>query len=142
MAAKKIVLALDGSDGSKKALDWTVAYAKENKVEVHVVTVIESTGLVSLEPSSLILQMEELRQQYLTKLNEATKPLCDGQLCTIQTKILEGNAAEALIRYAKEITADMVICGTHGWGNFTALLVGSVAHKLVTYAECSVLVVK
>jgi len=39
----KIVLALDGSDGSNKALDWTINFAKSNSAQVHVVTVIDST---------------------------------------------------------------------------------------------------
>ena len=142
MAERKIILALDGSEGSKKALAWTVEFAKENKAEIHVVTVIESAGMTTLELSSQVFAIDEMRRQYLQQLNESTKLLCDSQLCTIYSTVLEGNAAEELIRYAKEHNADMLICGTHGWGHFTALLMGSVAHKLVTYAECSVLVVK
>jgi len=56
--------------------------------------------------------------------------------------IQEGNPADAIIKYAKKIEADIIICGTRGYGGFGALLLGSVAHKLVTYAKIPVLVVK
>lgn len=142
MAVKKIVLAFDASDGSKKALEWTVDFAKTNSAEIHVITVLESIGLVTLEPTTQIIEMDQIREQYVRQLNEATQPLCDGASCTIRTRLLEGNAADELIKYANEQKADMLICGTHGMGNFASLLLGSVAHKLVTYAECPVLVIK
>lgn len=142
MAVKKIILAFEGSDGSKKALDWTVEFAKQTQSEVHVVTVLESIGMISLEPTSQIIDMENIREQYLMQLNEATRSLCNDNFCTINNKVIEGNAADELIRYAKQQQADLIVCGTRGLGNFTSLLLGSVAHKLVTYAECPVLVVK
>ena len=142
MAVKKIVLAFEGSDGSKKALDWTVEFAKQTESEVHVITVIESIGMISLEPTSQLIDMENIREQYLAQINDATKVLCDNAACKISNKVLEGNAADELIRYARDVKADLIVCGTHGMGNFASLLLGGVAHKLVTYAECPVLVVK
>ena len=57
----KIVLALDGSDGSNKALDWTVNFAKSNSAEVHVITVLESSNIITLEPERHILETEDIR---------------------------------------------------------------------------------
>ncbi len=142
MTVKKIVLAFEGSDGSKKALEWVVDFAKQAAAEVHVVTVIESIGMISLEPTSQLIDMENVRENYLAQINEATKVLCDGATCSITNKVLEGNAADELLHYAKDVKADLLVCGTHGLGNFASLLLGGVAHKLVTYAECPVLVVK
>ncbi len=138
----KIVLALDGSDGSNKALDWTINFAKSNSAQVHVVTVIDSTNIITLEPERHILEMEDIRRQSLERLNEAAQPLCDGHSCSIVPRVLEGNVADEILRYAKEHQATMIVCGTRGRGKLSTLLLGSVAHKLVMYAECSVLVVR
>ncbi|WP_346355202.1 universal stress protein [Azotosporobacter soli] len=142
MAVKKIVLAFEGSEGSKKALEWALEFAKQSQAEIHVVTILESVGMISLEPTSQLIDMENIREQYLQQLNESTAKLCDGYSCTVRTKVLEGNAADELINYAKQQHADLLVCGTRGLGNFTSLLLGSVAHKLVTYADMPVLVVK
>lgn len=138
----KIVLALDGSDGSNKALDWTINFAKSNSAQVHVVTVIDSTNIITLEPERHILEMEDIRRQSLERLNEAAQPLCDGHSCSIVPRVLEGNVADEILRYAKEHQATLIVCGTRGRGKLSTLLLGSVAHKLVMYAECSVLVVR
>ena len=137
-----IILALDGSDGSNKALDWTINFAKSNSAQVHVVTVIDSTSVITLEPERHILEMEEIRRQSLERLNQATQPLCDGHSCSIIRKVLAGNVADEILQYAKENQANMIVCGTRGRGTLKTLLLGSVAHKLVMYAECSVLVVR
>ena len=97
----KIVLALDGSDGSNKALDWTVNFAKSNSAEVHVITVLDSTNIITLEPERHILEMEDIRRKSLEQLNEATQPLCDGHSCSIIRKVLEGNVADEILHYAK-----------------------------------------
>lgn len=142
MTTKKIVLAYEGSEGAKKALDWAVEFANEHACELHVVTVLESTGLVSLEPNYQVIEMDQLREQFLRQINDQAKMLCDGLRCTVRTKVVAGNAAEELMLYAKAVQADMIVCGTRGMGGFVPLLLGSVAHKLVTYAKCPVLVVK
>ena len=142
MATKKILLAYDSSDGSQKALEWTIEYAKKNASEVHVVTVIDSAGWITLEPMSQLIDLEEMRSNYLRKLNEATQTLCDGFSCSVQRKVLEGNPTAELLQYAKEEKVDLIICGSHGMSNIGAMLLGSVAHKLVTYAACPVVVVK
>ncbi len=142
MAVKKIVLAFEGSEDSKKALDWTMEFVGQSAMELHIVTVQEASGVVALEADYQVIDMDKIRGEWLKQLNEMSKTLCDGRSCTIRNRVLEGDAAEELIRYAKEVQADILICGSRGLGNFASLLLGSVAHKLVTYAPCPVMVIK
>lgn len=142
MAVKKILLAYDTSDGSRKALNWTVEFARQNEVEVHVVTVIDSNGMITLEAGQQAVDIGLAREQYLHSLNEAVEPFCSGYACTVRKQVLEGNPTEEMLHYAEKENVDLVICGTQGMGTFSALLLGSVAHKLVTYAKCPVLVIK
>jgi K+-sensing histidine kinase KdpD len=56
--------------------------------------------------------------------------------------LLEGSAAEEIIRYATEQAMDLIVMGTHGRTGLERLLMGSVAEQVVRGAPCSVLVAK
>ena len=53
-----------------------------------------------------------------------------------------GNAAKALLDEAKASSADLVVMGSRGRSDFAALLLGSVAHKIIQYADCPTLIVR
>jgi nucleotide-binding universal stress UspA family protein len=59
----------------------------------------------------------------------------------VQTAVLSGNPGRALVEFAARSNADLVVSGTHGYGFFNRLVLGSVATQLVRGAPCSVLVV-
>ena len=59
----------------------------------------------------------------------------------IEPVTLTGNAADEILRYAREQQADLIVCSAHGQGFLRRLILGSVATTLVRNAECSVLVV-
>lgn len=142
MSIKNIVLAFDGSDGSNKALQWTIDFAKENRSQTHITTVFDSMALLAIETASNVVELERSRRAHMDDLmNSATSLYAEHNL-SAKAVSLEGNAADAIMQYAKKIDADIIICGTRGHGGFGALLLGSVAHKLVTYSKIPVLVVK
>jgi nucleotide-binding universal stress UspA family protein len=142
MSIKKIVLAFDGSDGSKKALNWTIDFAKQNDAETHITTIFEPMTLWAIETASNVVALERSRRANMDELTAMAKSLYTEHNLSTKVTLLEGNPADAIMRYAKKIEADIIICGTRGYGEFGALLLGSVAHKLVTYAKIPVLVVK
>ena len=53
-----------------------------------------------------------------------------------------GEQAKAIVDEAQRFGADMIILGSRGLSNFEALLLGSVAYKVVHYAHCPVLIVR
>ena len=142
MSIKNIVLAFDGSDGSNKALQWTIDFAKENRSQTHITTIFDSMALLAIETASNVVKLERSRRAHMDDLmNLATSHYAEHNL-SAKAVILEGNPADAIMQYAKKVDADIIICGTRGHGGFGALLLGSVAHKLVTYSKIPVLVVK
>lgn len=60
---------------------------------------------------------------------------------SVQTVTLSGSAGRALVDFATSSNVDLVVSGTHGYGFFNRLILGSVAMQLVRGAPCSVLVV-
>lgn len=141
---KKIVVAYDGSEYSKKALDWATTFAND-LVMIDVVWVLTPSAILGNIDDAAGYAAEELRKKAETEIAEELSNVRESyqkQGLNIQTKILFGNIVDEILTYTSKSNTDMVICGTRGIGGFKGLLIGSIAHKLVTYASIPVLVVK
>jgi nucleotide-binding universal stress UspA family protein len=121
MLPKTILVGLDGSAGSARALDWATAMAKALDAEIVAVHVVQS-----LSPSAVGLGLApiELPDNWLDDLrgrfeNEWTAPL----------------------RQAGEVHPDLIVTGSRGLGGFGELLLGSVSHQLVLHAQVPVVVI-
>ena len=56
-------------------------------------------------------------------------------------ELLEGPEAEAILKAAEDLHADLILMGTRGFGAVKGLLIGSVSRKVIHYASCPVMVV-
>jgi nucleotide-binding universal stress UspA family protein len=57
-------------------------------------------------------------------------------------RMLTGEPAEEIVRFAEEARCELIVMGTHGRTGFTRLLMGSVAEAVVRHAKCPVLTYK
>jgi nucleotide-binding universal stress UspA family protein len=76
-----------------------------------------------------------LRAEIEARLGLADEP---GALCLV----VEGEPVETIDRVARDRNCDLIVVGTHGWGRWHRLLMGSTAERLVSTAPCPVLTVK
>jgi len=140
MDVKKIIVAYDGSPGSKKAVEWAAMFASRFEARVTAVTVVKPP-----EFSPTIDEVDEYfadaEQHYGPLLAELQRDWA-ARGTTIQTKILRGHQAESIVRYAADQKADLIVIGTRGMGGFRNLIIGSVAQKVVSYSKVPVLVIK
>ncbi|MBE9562211.1 MAG: universal stress protein [Proteobacteria bacterium] len=116
---KNILLAIDGSDYSKIA---TAVAAKIAKCFDAPVTVI---SVVNKNETPKIIKVDDLLQG--VKFN---------------SHIVVGKYAETIVETAKNIGSDLIIVGSHGHTGFKKILLGSVSEKVVSLAECAVLVAR
>jgi nucleotide-binding universal stress UspA family protein len=135
----KIFLPIDGSDHSRRAIAKASELAKLSGGEVRVFhfqgrELTKSGTASSLETSA---DAKELVDSVLTELQST------GINVSGETRSgLHGEAAKAIVNEANDFGADLIVMGSRGMSDFPALLVGSVAHKVVHYAHCPVLVVR
>ena len=74
------------------------------------------------------------------ELRDFVRPAEDqGVAC--RTAAVEGRPARAIVQYAEETAADLIVMGTHGHGGFERLFLGSVTEKVLRKARCPVLTV-
>ncbi|GAP06837.1 universal stress protein UspA [Anaerolinea thermolimosa] len=137
---KRILVAYDGSEWSKRAAELAGKLAREQKdTQVWVVCAI---GAVPTTLGQTIAD-QWIAEQTLTGgklLDEAVNLL--GDVPEIHRELLFGPPAESIIDVAETRSCDLIVMGSRGVGALTGLLLGSQSHKVISLAKCPVLVVK
>ena len=120
-----IVVGVDGSDESRRALDWALAWARVYDAPVRVVH--------AYAPE------ESPREADLIANAEVKEARTEG--VEVQVEAVPGHAVRVLLEAARD--ADLLVVGTRGRGRrgFPGLLLGSVSRQLATNPACPVVVV-
>ncbi len=151
---KRIIVGVDGSMPSKKALDYAAQWAKALGAELHIVHAIKNIDLITSLTrrsfsSKASLSADELYQSLRAGaakwMEDYEREAKSVGLSDISTKILseEGKSeVEMITDYALAVKADMIVVGSRGLSTFKRLVLGSIAGGIVTHALCPVLVVR
>ncbi len=137
---KRIVIAIDGSDGAWAAVEEGVQLAAEVGAEVTFVTV---------RPRISSLLGDALHQQHLTEQLTRARAALDpaeaearrvGVDC--ESDILEGDPVDCIVQAARGWRADLVVVGSRGHGTVASAVIGSVSRALLTRSPVPVMVVR
>jgi nucleotide-binding universal stress UspA family protein len=144
---KSILAAVDLSDVSRRALDEAIWIAQRSGAQLHVLHVIESTGLRTdlldrkvAGPSAKSLR-ELIETEVTQKFQDFTSAANQGGL-TPTTHLLWGSPAHEAVRLATELGTDLIVIGTVGRGGFEGLLLGNTVETVLAQCDCDVLTVK
>jgi len=141
---KKILVPIDFSDYSKKALQYTVKFATSSKAELFLVYVIEpmvypadlSMGQMVIPQSEVNLSEKAQIELEELALNEI------GASLQYNILIKTGKPFMEIIESASELDVDLIIISTHGHTGVEHLLFGSTSEKVVRKAPCPVLTLR
>ena len=139
---KKIILATEFSDTAKDASLYALWLAKTLKAELiplHVfdIAVWNVPSQYYLKPGfdGIVEGVEDSKQRG----KETLRKLEEEFDMKVDTVFTEGRAGEETIRVAKELKADLIVLGTHGYSGWKRFTIGSVAEYIVRHAPCAVL---
>ncbi|MGI6678678.1 MAG: universal stress protein [Dehalobacterium sp.] len=139
---KKILVAIDGSDHSMKAIDAAIELAKMDQSHVEVLYVAPSLKHITAETATIIEQFEkDMMEESKEIVAKATKKF-EGENIQFETKVIIGNAANVIIDEAEAKGIDVILMGSRGLNVVSRFFLGSVSQKVLTYAPCSVLIVR
>jgi nucleotide-binding universal stress UspA family protein len=149
---KKILVTVDGSPQSTRAVDYAIEIAQKYESELIALYVLFSrigfafytetaTGLVT--PSSineLIDQAKKEAEKWFDDIHEK----CHSTKLQVKTEavITAISIIEAIISYSEKEKIDLIIAGSRGRSAFKKLILGSTASGIMTYAHCPVMIVK
>ena len=143
----KILVAVDGSDQSAKALELSCDLAEKYQASLHVQHTVEISShehAMFAGSSGFAFELSDEQVQ------EAGKPVMDKAAAVIKrknsegvtTEIAHGSPATEILRRAKEDNVDMIVMGSRGLSDVGGLLLGSVSHKVSHLAECTCITVR
>ncbi len=138
-----IVVGIDGSHNSTKALEWAMTEAAVRKAPLTVLTVHSvMASYWSGQPVTLPGDEDEvnkIRKSAESAVADVAAKLGADQPESVTVSAVNGFTAQALIDAARD--SDLLVVGTRGGGGFGSLLMGSVSSQVVHHASCPVVVV-
>ena len=134
----RVLVPTDGSQGSAHAAMRAINLAEQYGATVHVLHVVSDDlrSLVGEQAAS-----GELTERG-SRAIETVETMAGAHGVEVVTELREGDPADAILAYAAEAGADIIVAGTHGRSGIERRLIGSVAERLVRHAECPVLTVR
>ena len=138
---KKILIANDGSDGAKHALQVAIDLSKKYNADLHSISVEEGVP----HYAATIGEVEEFKQEannYFRKVNEEATEMARKEGVELHTKVLPGHEVETIVSYTKDGKFDLLVIGFMGHSKIFGRVWGSSSYNITKLAPCTVLVVK
>jgi len=138
---QKILVAYDGSEGSRHALQAGIELAKQLGADLHTISVIEHLPHYAATVGEVKEAQEEF-ETFFSKLTKQARDLAALQGVELETVVKPGHEVETIVTYAKEGGFDLLVIGFAGHSNIWGRVMGSTTQNLSRLAPCSVMIVK
>jgi nucleotide-binding universal stress UspA family protein len=140
MDINTIVVGLDGSTGSARAIAWAVGLAELVSAEV---IAVHGIGLLARGDDGVPVPTQTIRAEIERRCREDwSEPLrsASGSVAS-RIEIRDGHPVSVILTVAEEAGADLVVVGSRGVGGFPDLLLGSTSHQLAQHSPIPVVVI-
>jgi nucleotide-binding universal stress UspA family protein len=137
---KQIVVAVDGSEGARVALEAGIEIAKPFGALLTAVYVRHPQHSYVGEPYAQRALSGDLKKA--RGALEDAESVAQQAGVTVEAEEIEGDAADAILDFARDRHADLIVVGSRGLGTVAGTLLGSVSSKIVHQADRPVLVAR
>ncbi len=144
---KTILVPVDGSAHSRKALEFAAELASRYQASMHLLHIAQqpmadqvlTLGAASIMVSGTRADLDKAGR----KVIEAAADLARrGGAADITTEVTSGDPAKRILDAAREVQADMIVMGSRGLSDLSGMLLGSVSHKVGHLAHCTCVTVR
>ena len=139
-----IIVGIDGSAHSVRALEWAI---KEGALQHAAVTVItvnsvpaspwSGNPVILAQDPAVLEKMQQAAEEMAVKV---TSQLGEAQPASVTVRAINGFPSKELINASRD--ADLLVVGSRGAGGFARLMIGSTSDQVVHHAHCPVVVVR
>ncbi|MES2564829.1 MAG: universal stress protein [Pseudomonadota bacterium] len=139
----KALIAIDGSKTSERAVRHVIELSKGREaIEVHLINVQDTADAPQLKRFLKGGDITRMQREHGVSTLATAARLLDRAGIEHKTHVLIGNPAQSIARFAKRGRFSQIIMGAHGRGMVAGLLMGSVATKVLHFADIPVTLVK
>jgi nucleotide-binding universal stress UspA family protein len=140
---QRVVVGVDGSEGSRRALEAAVEQAAEHDAALTVLTTWTQPVTAGAPGYASFQWINDADLSGVAKQEQAdvlTAVLGPESSLKVDQRVIEGHPAQQLVLAAED--ADLLVVGSRGHGGFAGMLLGSVSQHVSAHASCPVLVVR
>jgi len=144
---KKILVPVDGSEGSSLALEHCLKMLENEKPEkvvlFHAVSYPTQLETYSGKMRSAMKKVKEDLEEYGTEvLQNAKNKMTEKGGVSVETKLIWGDPKYAIVTEAEEGKYDLIIMGSRGLSGIKSFFVGSVSNHVAQHVKCTIILVK
>lgn len=133
-----VVAGVDGSPAAKHVVETAAEQARWRDAELHLV----HASYVPVVYSDVPIDLSEFADSERQAVWGVVQPLAEELDIRFELVDVDGYPPDALVRYADDVDACLLVVGTRGRGELASLILGSTAHRAIQLARCDVVVAK
>ena len=147
---RKILVGVDGSPISNKALDTAIAEAVKQNGSLHIVHAMQLgfTPGVGMDPAAGMTDMASMQimndmlQKQSEVILQAAREKAEDEGLAVQTHLVYGDPREEILNVAKECGCNLIVVGSAGKGFLDTIFIGSVSRHIIEHSPVDTLVVR
>ena len=147
---QRILVPLDGSEHSLKALDQAAQLAKMSSGKITLINVYTVQSILTGRYEDIgpvysgdeVTRMSEAAQKFGNKILQDGEQRISATGDQVEKKVVEGHAVQEIARAAEEGNFDLIVIGARGISHIREMFLGSVTDGVLHRAHCAVLVIK
>ena len=151
---QKILVPLDGSEHSLKALDEASQIAKMSSGKLTLINVYSAEPIMISEPTARgyigppvltgaeVSRMIEAAQEFGNRILQDGEQRISATGVQVEKKLVEGHTVQEIVRVANDSDFDLIVLGARGASHIKEMFLGSVTDAVIHHAHCAVLVIK
>ncbi|MBI2953774.1 MAG: universal stress protein [Chloroflexi bacterium] len=138
---RKILVAYDGSTGSKRALEVAVDVAQKYHAELWALSVEEHLPRFAATVGEVV-EEKEFENHFFAEVQVEAVAFAGNKGVDVKTEILPGHAAETVVRFAREHSFDLIVLSHIGHSALWGALLGGTSERISHHAHCTVMIVR
>jgi nucleotide-binding universal stress UspA family protein len=150
MVIRNILVGVDGSENSDRALDFALDLAEKFNASILILNVSESLAMGAVPGESLAYSggntavfgkdLRKIHDEILSRNVARAKAVKPN--VAVSSMLKEGDPALEIVNAAKEDSFDVIVVGHRGLGKLKELFLGSISEKVAHLAPCPVIIVR
>lgn len=139
----KILVTVDGSDNSKRALKEAKDYAQAMNAEITILTVLEQLSPRHYSRSGKErAHLHEERDKKANEILEIAASYFEDYKGTVHPLLKSGDPANQILEVVDSKDFNLIVMGNRGLGAFSRTFLGSVSNKVLNHSDTNVLIVR